>query len=170
MLRSRTTALSVAEELLQPDGRRRWRLELQGLSEAEVLDQVRVHLEKEPLADARDRRAFANAVRSMGFVGHWRNGRTRDPRTGVGRKKLRERVRQLDDAVRKIWNQRSFPTSSSPSRPRSRVLTAFAVAIMSSRRWFGAQPAEQAEYRRRCLRLQTRNHPNLAPEGSGGLV
>jgi hypothetical protein len=46
-----------------PEGR--WRLALQGLSEAEILDQVRVHLEKEPLADARERPAFANAVRSM---------------------------------------------------------------------------------------------------------
>ena len=81
-----------------PEGR--WRLELQGLSEAEVLNQVRVHLEKEPLADARDRCAFANAVRSMDFVGHWRNGRTQDPQTGVGKKKLKERVRLLDDAAR----------------------------------------------------------------------
>ena len=80
-----------------PEGR--WRLELQGLSEAEVLDQVRVHLEKEPLPDACDRRAFANAVRSMNFVGHWRNGRTQDPRTGVGKKKIKERVRLLDDAA-----------------------------------------------------------------------
>ncbi len=86
------------EAMSTPEGR--WRLTLRGLSEAEVLERVRIHLEKEPLADARERHAFAQAVCSTGFVEHWRTGRTQDPRTGVGKRKLKERVRLLDDAAR----------------------------------------------------------------------
>ena len=36
----------------------------------------------------------------MDFVGHWRNGRTQDPRTGAGKERRKERVRLLDDAAR----------------------------------------------------------------------
>ena len=69
------------------------------MSEAEVLDRVRIHLEKEPLADVRERRAFVHAVCSTDFVRHWRNGRTKDPQTRVGKKKLKERVRLLNDTA-----------------------------------------------------------------------
>ena len=85
------------EAMRTPEGR--WRLTLRGLSEAEVLDRVRIHLEKEPLADARERSAFAHAVCSTGFVEHWRTGRTQDPQTGVGKRKLKERAHLLDDAT-----------------------------------------------------------------------
>ena len=48
------------DALKNPAGR--WRLDLDGNTEAEVLDKVRVHLEKERLADSAERRAFAEAV------------------------------------------------------------------------------------------------------------
>ena len=82
------------QEMMKTPGGR-WRLKLEGLAEAEILDLVRIHLEKEPLEDPRERAAFVQAVLSMDLVQHWRRGNTRDPRTGVGKKKLRERARLL---------------------------------------------------------------------------
>ncbi len=83
------------QEAIEESGRT-GRLKIEGLSEFEILDQVRIHLEKEPLEDPLERRAFAQAVLSQDLVRHWRQGRTRDPRTRVGKKKLRERARLLD--------------------------------------------------------------------------
>ena len=51
------------DALKSPTGR--WRLEVEGKTEAEILDQVRIHLEKERLADPAERRVFANAVLSV---------------------------------------------------------------------------------------------------------
>ena len=79
-----------------PEGR--WRITLQGLSEAEVLDLVRVRLEREPLEDPRERQAFARAVPSRWIQG-WRQGRKQDPQTGVGKKKLKERAALVDDVL-----------------------------------------------------------------------
>ena len=95
--RQRRDARAREEAMKSPAGR--WRLEVERLSELEILDLVRIHLEKEPLEDPLERRAFAQAVLSQDLVRHWRRGRTRDPRTGVGRRKLRERTRLLDRAV-----------------------------------------------------------------------
>ncbi len=81
----------------EPEGR--WRLEIQRLSEVEILDLVRMRLEKEPLRDPRERRAFAQAVQSTGLLRRWRQGNKQDPRTNVGKKKLKERARLLDDAL-----------------------------------------------------------------------
>ncbi len=96
--RRRVAERERQEAMRTPEGR--WGLALRGRSEAEVLDLVRRHLGKEPLADTRERRAFARAVRSTDFVGHWRGGRTQNPQTNVGKRKLKERVRLLDEAVR----------------------------------------------------------------------
>lgn len=85
------------EAMRSPEGR--WRLKLKGLSETEILDRVRVHLEKEPIEDRSERAAFAQAVNSMNLVEHWRRGIPRDARTHLGRKKLRERARLLDSAL-----------------------------------------------------------------------
>ena len=85
------------EAMQSPEGR--WRLELKGLSETAILDRVRIHLEKSPLDDARERAAFARVVAATEFVGHWRRGATRNPQTPIGKKKLRERVRLLDNAL-----------------------------------------------------------------------
>ena len=80
-----------------PEGR--WRLAIHGLSETQVLDMVRIHLEKERLEDPTERRAFAEAVMSMDLVSHWRRGTKREPQTGVGKKKLKERARLVQDAL-----------------------------------------------------------------------
>ena len=80
-----------------PEGR--WRLTMQGRSEAEILDLVRIHLEKEPLEAPRERRAFAHAVQSKGLLEQWRQGRKQEPQTNVGKKKLKERARLLDNAL-----------------------------------------------------------------------
>ena len=85
------------EAMQSPAGR--WRLKLKGLSETEILEMVRVHLEKDPIEDSSDRTAFAQAVNSLSLVEHWRRGRVRDARTQLGKKKLRERVRLLDTAL-----------------------------------------------------------------------
>ena len=72
---------------------------MQGRSEAEILDLVRIHLEKEPLEAPRERRAFAHAVQSKGLLEQWRQGRKQEPQTNVGKKKLKERARLLDNAL-----------------------------------------------------------------------
>ena len=82
----------------------RWRLEIEGKTEAEVLDQVRIHLEKERLTAPAERRAFADAVFAMraDWVERWRGGMKQDQRTSVGSKKLKERARLLDNAAAEI--------------------------------------------------------------------
>ena len=80
----------------------RWQLGLQKLSEAEVLDRVLENLLKEggALQDAAERRAFAEAVQALGFPPHWKRGKAHDPKTGVGRKKLKERAQAIEDALK----------------------------------------------------------------------
>ena len=92
--RKRNEALARLEAMKSPEGR--WRWKLQGLTEAEILELVRIHLEKEPLEDPVERPAFADAVHSTGMVQRWRRGSKNDPRTLVGKKKLKERARLLD--------------------------------------------------------------------------
>ena len=96
--RARTERLRQ-DALKSPTGR--WRLEIEGKTEAEVLDQVRIHLEKERLADPAERRAFADAVFAVqpDWVEHWRGGMKQDRRTSVGGKKLKERAHLLDNAA-----------------------------------------------------------------------
>ncbi len=79
-----------------PEGR--WRLEVKGRSEADVLELVRIHLEKKRLSDPDERQAFARAVSTLhpDWVERWRRGIPDDPRTNVGRKKLKERARLLN--------------------------------------------------------------------------
>ena len=85
-------ALREREEARRtPEGR--WRLDLQGLTEEELLDRVRIHLEKELIQDPFERKAFAHAVESIGYVSSWSRGEKQDLRTNVGKRKLRERAR-----------------------------------------------------------------------------
>ena len=79
----------------------RWRLALEGKTEAEVLDRLRIHLEKERLADASERQAFAQAVLALfpNWVERWRHGAPHDRQTNLGSKKLKERARLLDQAT-----------------------------------------------------------------------
>jgi hypothetical protein len=79
-----------------PEGR--WRLRVEGRAEIEVLELVRVHLEKERMEDPVERSAFARAVRATGLVEEWRRGRKRDQRTSLGARKLRERAKLIDSA------------------------------------------------------------------------
>ena len=95
--RQRREELERREAMRTPEGR--WRLELQGLSEAAILETVRIHLEKNPLEDVRERKHFAQAVVSTGLLERWRRGTAGDPRTPLGKKKLRERARLLDSAL-----------------------------------------------------------------------
>ena len=85
------------EAMRSPEGR--WRLELKGLSESETLDLVRIQLEKNRIEDAGERSAFARAVATTGLLEYWRRGTTRDSHTPVGKKKLKERARLLDNAL-----------------------------------------------------------------------
>ena len=85
------------EAMRSPEGR--WRMKLKGLSETEVLDMIRIHLEKDPIEDPSEQAAFARAVVSTSLVEHWRRGVSREARTQLGRKKLRERARLLDSAL-----------------------------------------------------------------------
>lgn len=79
----------------------RWRLEIEGKTEDEVLNFVRINLEKESLKDASDCQAFAAAVIALypEWVERWRKGMKHDPRTSVGGKKLKQRACLLDRAV-----------------------------------------------------------------------
>ncbi len=78
----------------------RWYVEVEGRSEAEVLELVRIHLEKERLTDPDERRAFAHTVSTLhpDWVKGWRRGDRNDRGTNIGRKKLKERARLLDEA------------------------------------------------------------------------
>ena len=92
------------DAMKSPTGR--WRLELEGKTETEVLEQVRVHLEKERLADPIERRAFVEAVlmARSDWVAQWRRGAKYDQQTNVGSKKLRERARLLDEVAAKSFS------------------------------------------------------------------
>ena len=95
--------------LKSPTGR--WRLDLEGKTEAEILDRVRIHLQKERLADSTERRAFAEAVFALrpDWVERWRIGDKHDRRTRVGSKKLRERARLLDEVTAETVSSRKQP-------------------------------------------------------------
>jgi CRISPR-associated protein Cmr6 len=77
----------------------RWGLKLEGKAEREILELVRLHLEKQPLLDPDDRRAFAKAVAATGLPQLWRKGQKRDPATQVGGAKLKERARLVQTEV-----------------------------------------------------------------------
>ena len=81
----------------------RWHSEIGGKTEEEILDVVRVKLEKEAFEDSSDRQAFAAAVIALypEWVERWRKGMKQDPRTSTGGKKLKHRARLLDNAVAK---------------------------------------------------------------------
>ncbi len=76
----------------------RWRLKLKGMTETQLLEEVRLHLEKHPIEDPQERRAFAEAVRATGYLDYWRRGQAKT-RTNVGRKKLKQRARLVQTAL-----------------------------------------------------------------------
>lgn len=89
--RAQTEAARRAEAQQTPEGR--WSLEIEGKAERDILDLVRLHLEKEPLPDPSERRGFARAVNATGLPEFWRKGQKRDSATQVGAAKLKERAR-----------------------------------------------------------------------------
>ncbi len=91
---------SAAQARAKTSPEARWEYELRGKSEAEVLELVRIHLEKTPLEDPDERRAFARAVLALGWPASWKKGKPAEPnRTNVGGKKLKERYRLLREAA-----------------------------------------------------------------------
>jgi len=77
-----------------PEGR--WRLRLKGKKELEVLEAVRVHLEKARLEDPAERRGLSQAVAAGGFLDSWRKGKPLDRATNFGAAKLKERAKLVD--------------------------------------------------------------------------
>jgi CRISPR-associated protein Cmr6 len=86
-----------AEAMKTPEGR--WQLALEGKSERDILELVRVHLSKEPLPDPAERRAFARAVAATGLPALWRKGSKQERETQVGEAKLKERARLVGAAA-----------------------------------------------------------------------
>lgn len=77
-----------------PEGR--WSLQLERKSEADILDLVRINLQKQRLGDPEQRKSFAKAVEATGLLDYWRQGRKRDSQTPLGRDKLRQRAELVD--------------------------------------------------------------------------
>ena len=77
-----------------PEGR--WSLKFRDLSEEQILDWVRIHLQKKRLEDRVERKGFAEAVKSTGLVPSWRRGKRTSAKTRVGKKKLKQRAHLID--------------------------------------------------------------------------
>jgi CRISPR-associated protein Cmr6 len=73
-----------------PQGR--WRLILEGKSETDILELVRIHLDKQLIQDLDERSSFASAVSETGLPDFWRKGKRKNPQTQLGDKKLKERA------------------------------------------------------------------------------
>ena len=82
------------EAMKSPEGR--WRFELKDLSETQLLDKVRIHLEKERIEDPEERWAFAEVVWATGYPEFWQKGSTKT-QTNVGKKKLRQRAQLIQE-------------------------------------------------------------------------
>lgn len=89
-----------AEAQKSPEGR--WRFELEGKSEAHILDLVRVHLQKQRLTDNVERHAFVKVVLSdyKSWVDKWRSGKKCKQETQMSKKKLKDRAKLLDDEAK----------------------------------------------------------------------
>lgn len=90
-----------AEGQKSPEGR--WRLELEKKSEMYILDCVRKYLQKDSdnyLNDDVERHTFTRIVSSdyKSWIEKWRSGKKHDLKTNLGKKKLKERAKMLDDA------------------------------------------------------------------------
>lgn len=89
-------AEAVRRIALEQTAQGRWRLALERLPEPELLDRVRIHLEKEPIADPEERGAFARAVAELPGIALWRRGKKQDPSTRHGPDKLKAHARLVD--------------------------------------------------------------------------
>ena len=86
-------------DMSSPEGR--WRLSIEKLSEAELLDLVRINLDKDRLEDPVELLAFTRVMFSVRgeWIKRWRRGAKQDQHTPVGSKKLKERARLLDGII-----------------------------------------------------------------------
>jgi CRISPR-associated protein Cmr6 len=91
----RETARAREEALATPEGR--WRWEFRSASEERMLDLIRVHLEKEPLPDIRERAAFAAAVPEE-MMAQWRRGESVDKATKLNKQRIMGRARLVDES------------------------------------------------------------------------
>lgn len=82
-----------AQAMKTPQGR--WQEQINSKKERDILDIVRVHLEKTPLADAKERQGLAYAVSQTGLPDLWIKGNKREKDTQVGSAKLKERARLI---------------------------------------------------------------------------
>ena len=96
--KTRSSERKRCEMMRSPEGR--WRLELQELSEENLLEKIRIYLEKHRIQDPIERQAFACAVESVGNVSSWEVGTPQEPQTHVGKKKLQERARLVREAIK----------------------------------------------------------------------
>lgn len=90
--RRHSEELERKEAMKSPEGR--WRFKLKDLSETELLDKVRINLEKERIEDREERRAFAKVVWDTGFPEFWQKGIPKT-QTNVGKKKLKQRAQLI---------------------------------------------------------------------------
>lgn len=79
----------------------RWRLELEGKPEADVLNFVRINLQEKCLIDPVERHTFAKVVLSdyRLWVDKWRSGKKHEKQTSTGKRKLKIYAKLLDDEV-----------------------------------------------------------------------
>jgi len=83
----------------------RWEREIRGKTEQQVLDLVRIHLEKGNIDDPEERRDFLHSVMSTGWVEQWKRGKKADPATSMGAKKLKERAKLVKRALGKLEDE-----------------------------------------------------------------
>ncbi len=75
-----------------------WRLQVEQWSEKDLLDQIRLNIEKDELSDPTERSAFVTAVRELReeWLGRWRKQQSHGPPPGVGGRKLKARAKLID--------------------------------------------------------------------------
>lgn len=83
-----------AEAERTPEGR--WGLQIEGKKEGDILELVRLKLEKERMPEPAERLALARAIDSTGLLEYWRKGKKKDPTTQVGGDKIKALARLVD--------------------------------------------------------------------------
>jgi len=96
-LRDLRRECQMRKVMATPEGR--WRHQLEGRTEEEILQAVRKHLKTEQLTDPAERQAFVRAVLDTGMVASWKRGDKTDKNTSHGGKKLKTYARLVLDAA-----------------------------------------------------------------------
>ncbi len=98
-VKATTEAHVINESELRPVDR--WQRELEGKSEEEILNLVRINLERNELKDSEERVAFAKAVVATGLVERWRKGQKNEASTKTGKDKLKQRAKLVIELANK---------------------------------------------------------------------